>query len=519
MTFFEKFEKLPAIISWTFLLGPFIFIKFYPEAVAIFFIIFTLFWLLQGLSYSYFLLRSYIVYKKQEAQDWEQIQNNVRTVPHIDTYLYQYTNQAELSQISKKNINDVTHIVIIATYKEPYEILHDTMLALQQSRTNKEKIFIIFALEQRDEENAMKNIAQLKLHFLPTLPNIFYALHPKDTPGEIVGKGSNITFAAKTLIPNLISTYKINQDLAIVTTLDADNIVHPDYFSVLTYTFLRTPQNQRQLFSYQPLPFLYNNYWKVPIFVRLVAISSTFWHLIESSRRDRLRNFSAHAQPLSSLIKIDYWSKITIVEDGHQFWRSYTHFKGNYGVIPLYIPIYQDAVEKEKYWQTLKAQYIQLRRWAHGAEDVGYLSQKLFQKNSTLPFWKTLLYLIRLIQCHVMWATAPVLLMFSTQIFSIFSPSFATSPIFYNFDHILKIYFSVAVIGIVISIWMSFLLLPKPPREETLYKRILLWASIILQWFLLPITTIILSSIPAIEAQTRILFGKKVAFVVTEKRR
>ena len=43
-----------------------------------------------------------------------------------------------------------------------------------------------------------------------------------------------------------------------------------------------------------------------------------------------LRNFASHSQPLKALIGMNFWSTRTIVEDGHQYWRSLFYFEGKY---------------------------------------------------------------------------------------------------------------------------------------------------------------------------------------------
>jgi len=39
-----------------------------------------------------------------------------------------------------------------------------------------------------------------------------------------------------------------------------------------------------------------------------------------------------------------------------------------------------------------------------------------------------------------------------------------------------------------------------------------------LQWYILPIVSLLLSAIPALEAHTRLLLGKKIVYKVTEKK-
>ena len=90
------------------------------------------------------------------------------------------------------------------------------------------------------------------------------------------------------------------------------------------------------------------------MWTRLVALASSFWQLEQSAEVDTLRNFSSHAQSLDALIATDFWSRHTIDEDGQQFWRSYFAFNSHHKVVPLFIPVYQDAVQNKTYFSTLK---------------------------------------------------------------------------------------------------------------------------------------------------------------------
>ena len=95
--------------------------------------------------------------------------------------------------------------------------------------------------------------------------------------------------------------------------------------------------------------------------MRIIATNNSFWLLMETMRPHRLRNFAAHAQSLRALLDTDFWSVSTPVEDGHQYWRSYFAFNGDHHVVPMYVPVYQDAVLAETYPKTFVAQYKQLR--------------------------------------------------------------------------------------------------------------------------------------------------------------
>jgi O-antigen/teichoic acid export membrane protein len=74
---------------------------------------------------------------------------------------------------------------------------------------------------------------------------------------------------------------------------------------------------------------------------------------------------------------------------------------------------------------------------------------------------------------------------------------------------------AISTFGIIVCAILSFLILPEAPKEISKLKRF----SIFLQWILLPVTLIVFGSIPALDAQTRLLFGKYMEFWTTEKYR
>ena len=137
--------------------------------------------------------------------------------------------------------------------------------------------------------------------------------------------------------------------------------------------------------------------------MRVIAMSNSFYNVISTMRPHNLRNFASHSQPLEALEGMGYWSKRTIVEDGHQYWRSLFYFRGDYEVIPIRVPIYQDAVIGETLLETLKAQFIQLRRWDYGASDVAYVGVRLFDKKKRrgVPLVELVPKFIRLLDGHV----------------------------------------------------------------------------------------------------------------------
>ncbi len=60
---------------------------------------------------------------------------------------------------------------------------------------------------------------------------------------------------------------------------------------------------------------------------------------------------------LKALLEIGYWKKDIVNEDGYVYWQCYIHYKGDYQVVPLFIPISLDTCLAETTVQTLINHY------------------------------------------------------------------------------------------------------------------------------------------------------------------
>lgn len=489
--FYHFWEIVPGLLTWLSFLIPIVLSIFYPVVVACFVIVYAVYWLFKSMRMSYHLVKGYYKYKKDVQKDWLGMCKNL--VKHGQSW------------------RKIYHLVILATYKEELATLRNSLSAIAESEYPLDRIILVLATEERDKERAKKYTQILQKEFSGRFYHFMSSLHPQDIPGEVKGKGSNITFAGRCAL-EFIKQKAIPYENVMVTTLDADNRVQAKYFSNLTYKYLHTKNADHR--SFQPLAMFFNNIWQVPLAIRSISVGSSFWQIIESTRPDRLRNFSAHSQSLSALVKTDFWSVKTIVEDGHQYWRSYLTFKGNYRVEPLYIPVYQDAVlSPSGYLDTFIEQYLQKRRWAWGCSDIPFVMTKIIP-DKTIPFWDKWLQTARLVEGHFSWATTSVILACVGWMPLLLNPAFRSTVLAYNFPIIYSRLLTFAMIGLIVTLIISTLLLPSKPKKS------LTW-SVILEWLLspvmLPISNILFSSLPAIDAQTRLMFGKYLEYRVTKK--
>lgn len=407
--------------------------------------------------------------------------------------------------------SNLYNAVIIAAYKESLDVLQPTLQSVADSTFNKKNMIVILAYEERGGSEIAATMKSLEKQYKDQFHSLQLVMHPKSNPDEVIGKGGNITYAGKHL-RDWLKEKSIPFENVVVTTLDADNRPHPTYFDYLMYEYIVHPD--RKQLSYQPICLFLNNIWDVPAPMRVVATGNSFWNIISSMRPHTLRNFASHSQPMDALVEMDFWSTRTVVEDGHQYWRSYFHFDGNYSVLPLYVPISQDAVLSTTYIRTLKAQFIQLRRWAYGASDVPYVASRIFRRDRTVPFWGGMARLIRLLDSHVTLASVAILIAFGGWVPLLINPEAAHSIAAHQLPEVISRVQQIALVGLFITIFFAFKMLPPRPERYKRHRNVFM----VLQWLLMPVTAVAYSSLSSFTSQTALLIGHYFdKFDVTEK--
>jgi hypothetical protein len=287
--------------------------------------------------------------------------------------------------------------------------------------------------------------------------------------------------------------------------------VCPNYFAQLSYTFLTADCPTRA--SYQPVPLYNNNIWDAPALNRLVAINSSFWQMVESSRSDRLVTFSSHSMSFATLVEVNYWPTDVVSEDSQIFWRCFVHYAGHYKTIPLFTTVSLDAVSLGSYWSSLVGQYKQNRRWAWGVVDFPYVVYE-FAYDRLIPFWKKLLFAYRLFEGHYFWATAAPIIAFLGWLPLVLGGGLFENQVFAtNLPQVTGAIMTVSTLLLIFFVMLYFQLLPKPRHGKT---RLQLF-TMLFQWLLVPISSLLFGAIPAIDAQTRLMLGKYMEFWPTPK--
>lgn len=519
---YRFFEILPGLLSLLVFLTPIILSIFFVSAAAFFIIIYILILLVRASAMSMRVAEGYGNVKKARKVDWEALLKDFYDPePAIQKYAGSQNkllrgHSRNMQRLHKKGRLDmmpaeIYQVVIVATYNESQAIIHPTIdYVVATNGFNNRKMILFLAYEERaNEQKKRETIETLNLY-----KDKFYhaeAIEHTVQPGELAAKGGNATHTGRRIV-EWARQEGIDPSKVLITVLDADNRTDKNFFSLLTYVYLLADNRKHK--SYQPVTLYNNNIWDVPAIMRICAISNTYFHLGNSMRPHALRNFSAHAQSLDALIETDFWSVRTIVEDGHQFWRSYFRFDGDYEVLPLYAPIYQDAVYAGRRLKTAKAQFKQIRRWTYGASDVSYVATRAFFIQNKVPKLDAFFKLGRLLESHVGWATSAPLLLLSGWVPLYINHNATSNIIALRLPQIISSINTVALISLLFVVYVGMATLPTRPAHHRRRRAV----GFVWQWVLTPIVGVIFNSAAAINSQAHLAFKRYIGvFDVTDK--
>lgn len=521
---YRFFEVLPAAISYGMIVVFIVLSIFWPLGAAVYLLVLIITVFIKSIGIAYHTVRGHSRLVRAQRIDWRARLMDFESPEKAYERVYNQPGRSFDFKAHKENLrliaadpdsrpkpSDIYHAVIIAAYNEDYDVIQPTVESVRATTYDNRRIIIFLAYEERGGKDIAATARRLQQEYKDVFYGFEIVMHPDGLSDEVVGKGPNITYAGYKL-QKWCDARRLNYNTVMVTTLDSDNRPHPTYFDYVAYEYIA--QDDRKHLSYQPVALYFGNIWDAPAPMRVIATGNSFWTIISSMRPHTLRNFAAHSQPLDALVEMDFWSKRSIVEDGHQYWRSYFYFGGNYSVLPIHVPIYQDAVMADTLKKTLVTQFKQLRRWGYGVSDIPYVATRLFTRRRNVPFWEGIARFVRLVDSHVTLATMAILVTFGGWIPLIVSPVSSRSITAHSLPVIVSHIQQVAMIGLFITILLMLKMLPPRPERYKRHRTIFM----VLQWLLMPVTSVCYSSIASFNAQTHLALGKYLdKFDVTDK--
>ncbi len=485
--FFRFLEIVPGVAAWATIAGIILASMYAPFFAAYFIIAFSIYWVLKTIFLSYHVRYNWKRLKHHMELDWEQM-------------------------ISRFDYSDFYQLVIFPYYKEPREVLEGAIKGLLEAKYDPKRLIVVLAAEARAGDDAKQLGLDLEKQYAHLFGHFLVTIHPADIVGEIGGKGSNTHWALHQVKEKIIDVHAIPHKNILTSIFDVDTVIYPHYFNCLIWFFMTVENPYKSCF--QPVPLFTNNLWEATALARVMAMSSTFWQMIMQERPEKAATFSSHSVSFQALYEIGYGQANVVSEDSRIFWNLLVANNGNFAVVSLSYPIAMDATTAPTLWGTIKNIYRQHRRWTYGVENWCYLVYH-FTKNKAIPLRKR--WAIALLQGEGYWSlvTNPIML-FILGWAPIFlgTREFHETVLSYELPIMVRNLLIVAMFGLVVSSVISLSLTPPRPDGHSRFR----YFVMTIQWIMVPMTMIVFSAIPGLDAQTRLMFGKYMGFWVTPKR-
>lgn len=481
---YRFFEIVFPLITWILITIPIWLGPFHPAVVAYFLLTFNVYFFYKSLTVTIHSTWSYLKLRKMSADNWQKL---AKTHP---------------------DFKKIWHAVIITNYKESTDKVRQTLTFLANQDFPIKRLVVVLAMEAREGKDAELRAQHLENEFKNQFRYIFSTYH-QIKPSEVIGKASNSTWAAKQLV-DFLEKEKIDKDYVTITSCDADSLIPEKYFSYLSYQFLNDPLKYFH-FYWAPVV-LYSNFWEVSLPVRIQATISSIGRLASLARPDTLIQISTYSLSLKMLEDIGFWDTDIIPEDWHIFLQAFFKYGEKVKTIPIYLTITRDAVNSYSFVASLKSRYEQEKRWAWGITDIPYALFKLFT-TPHIPLIPKLLRIFYVAEIHLLWPTSFFILTLGSYILQFVNPAFIRTALGHNLPRMSGLLLTMTTLFLLVLIIIDAKSRPKRPANISVARTPLL----LFQWIMLPVVSFLLSSLPALEAHTRLLLGKRLEYKVTEK--
>lgn len=476
-------EILVPTSSWLLITMPLWLSFWHPALVAYFIITFDVYWFYKSVTLIYYAIRSFVTLSAHQTIDW-------------------------LTQAKQlPSFNQLWHVVIIPEYREPQHILRRTLENLARQDFPKERLIVVLATEAKDPI-APETGKILKREFADKFGHFLVTRHVLHN-GEITGKSSNMAWASKR-VTHFLKIHNIPLTWVTVTSCDADALLHPKYFSYLSWAFLK--DKERKYHFYQGAILFYNNIWRIPLPNRFLNTLNSIWNLALLSQKGKLINFSTYSLSLKTATEVGGWSVSVIPEDYHMFFKVYFELGDKVATLPIFLPVLVDAAESHGFFPTLVNQYEQAKRWAWGISDLPYVIRQVIL-HGEIRFSDRMRRLLHLLGHHIFWPANWFLLTIGSSIPPLVNPLFARTVLGHNLSRISSGILTLSTVFLIAVFIIDWRIKPPKPKEYPAWKLPLLY----LQWLTLPIISFVLSALPGLDAHTRLMLGKRLEYRVTEK--
>ncbi|HEY8740767.1 MAG TPA: hypothetical protein VIN56_09270 [Candidatus Dormibacteraeota bacterium] len=502
-------EVLPGVATWSIILALVLLPALvYPTVVVGMVIVLDVYWFVRSIIVVTGILQTFRAIREATVLDWWQRCLDMPAAAYRD----------ETGETWDPR--EIYHAALVPTYTENYEVLLGTLSALAAAAYPADRKVVAIITRTTDAQG-IQNVRRLQQEFEGQFAHFWHILDPL-LPGIVVGKSAAMAYGGPELY-RMAEDAGLDPKRVLVTDLDSDFRIHPQYMAWVTHHYVAEPERDYHL--YQPVPMFHNNLWRVPAVVHVMASSATQWQMFLHTREQRLVTFASYTMSLHLTRDVGYWDPHVIQEDSRFFWRCFFRYGARLRIVGVPMPIYGDCPRAKTYGGTHASQYNQIKRWAWGVSDVPFVFLNMMTHRE-IPLWLRVYRFLLLVFNHLMWVGMPLLLLFGASIpgylavLSNWTGIHISGPYDYSLTHVSDylgitsaVILTLTLVTVGVLIYVDEKLVPPRPAEWSWVRRAKSYVEILTY----PFVGLAFSVIPALESQTRLMFGFYLEYRVTEK--
>jgi hypothetical protein len=261
--------------------------------------------------------------------------------------------------------------------------------------------------------------------------------------------------------------------------------------------------------------FYYNNIWKVPAPVRFMQYFMQALMLGDfASPFSRPLPISTYTLSLDLLESTGYWDPAIISEDWHIYLQAFFARSGSVRLDRVWLPTLADAPDGDTRLRALVNLYHQSVRHSWGAEDVGYIVTQ-WRDADTIASWRKTLLLGHVLRDHLLRSVPWFIFMSGWALWTVFQHA---GTLWLLTPPVIPLTLRAVWVGGSIAISVVFFLELRrnpPPKLRLLPVRAI---ELLVCWLMMPVISLFFGAIPAVYAQSKLMFGRDLAWRVTPKR-
>lgn len=476
-------EVVPPVLAWIALTSPGWGAVVAPQLLGYFLVAFSAYWLWRSCEFAGGLLIGIARMHMAQRRDWAAAGSRL-------------TGYARMH-----------HLVLVPTYRESDEILSETLECLARQTAPAERIAVVLAFEARDKE-APERAARLSQRFADRFGHWLVTMHP-DIVGEVKGKSSNLAWAAHRVADELIDTGRLDARHLLVTVCDADSRLDRQYLAALAHQVISHPDGRLRI--YQPAILFYANYARLAFPLRAVSSVFSLYSLARLAAVHRLVPQSTYSLSWWAAQRVGFWDVDVVPEDSHMFFKVWLHLGKRVRARAIHLPVYADAAEGLNIWKSAASTYQQIRRWAWGVSDVPYLTLRTLRAQH-IPWYIRFTRVGWYIEEHLLWPSHWFLLTLGGLLPPLINQVWALSPLGVWQTAAMSTLLGLSLPALVVAMLADIFL-----KWQAGERDLLTLLGSVPGFVLLPATGLMMVALPALDAHTRLLLGRTLAYQVTEK--